>query len=413
MFRNKIVWLGMIAVLPLSQYAVAGEDDKWADFISQGPETSSPQAGSAAASEQGGLLLINDKPSAQELLDRANYWYSRGRRDLAARIRKPAASTSVDSRSQSDAPAAAMVVAISRDDAAPELPDNARSGVKPLEPVDRAKYWEARGRRDLADQAGQDAKLADAATTAVKPQAIVISAAQARVTPTESGESNPPVRVMPSTQKISDSAQYWEARGRRDLAVQIRQKLQLPDPVAISGGSGRVVPESMQSPPLRSEKDVYNQDAARTALEDSLIKNPNSLKARLDLAQIYRSVGETDKARAQIEKIQLASPDLPEVLYASAQLFAEQRLWRETLHALEKISPASRTFDMARLQKRAWAHVQLDRADALVRQGHNDEAEILLRQVAAELAVNDNQMSDPEPPPLWKSAASKNHKARR
>lgn len=412
MFRNKIVWLGMLAVLPLSQYAAAVEDDKWADFISQGPQTSSPQAGSAAALEPGGSLLINDKPSAQELLDRAKYWDSRGRRDLASRVRKPAASTG--SLSQSVAPLAA----ISRDDAAPELPDNARSGVKPLEPVDRAKYWEARGRSDLAAKAGHEAQRADAATkvaatTAIKPSAIVISAAQASVTPTESGELTPPARVMPSTQKISDSAQYWEARGRRDLAVQLRQKLQVPDPVAISGGSGRVVPESMQSPPLRSEKDTYNQDAARTALEDSLIKNPNSLKARLDLAQIYRSVGETDKARAQLEKIQLASPDLPEVLYASAQLFAEQRLWRETLHALEKISPASRTFDMARLQKRAWAHVQLDRADALVRQGHNDEAEILLRQVAAELAVNDNQMSEPEPPPLWKSAVSKNHKARR
>ncbi|MDP1941213.1 MAG: hypothetical protein Q8K54_11295, partial [Gallionella sp.] len=98
---------------------------------------------------------------------------------------------------------------------------------------------------------------------------------------------------------------------------------------------------------------------------------------------------------------------------ASAQLYATQRLWWETLHTLDKISPVSRTTEMGKLQKMAWAHVQIDRADALVRQGNNAEAELLLRQVAAELAVNYNQTRQPEPPPLWKSAAPKAKKSKR
>jgi hypothetical protein len=82
------------------------------------------------------------------------------------------------------------------------------------------------------------------------------------------------------------------------------------------------------------------------------------------------------------------------------------------LYALEKISPVSRSDEMGKLQKTAWAHVQIDRADALVRQGNNREAEVLLRQVAVELAVNDTLRAQPETPALWTSVTKQKAKRR-
>jgi tetratricopeptide (TPR) repeat protein len=213
--------------------------------------------------------------------------------------------------------------------------------------------------------------------------------------------------ATPSRQELNERAQYWEARGRSDLAVQIRQKLQVLEAAPISDGSAR--------PGRETGNGVGSgtNNAARSALEDSLLRNPDSLKSRLDLGQIYRSTGEISKARAQIDSVLSVNPDLPEAIFASAQVYADQRLWWETLHALEKISPASRTNEMARLQKMAWAHVQIDRADALVRQGNNADAEVLLRRVAVELAVNYNQEMQPEPPALWKNELRGQHKAKR
>jgi uncharacterized protein HemY len=162
----------------------------------------------------------------------------------------------------------------------------------------------------------------------------------------------------------------------------------------------------------QARKTAGASDATRSALEDSLLRNPDSLKSRLDLGQIYRSTGEISRARAQIDSVLSVNPDLPEAIFASAQVYSDQHLWWETLHTLEKISPASRTGEMARLQKTAWAHVQIDRADALVRQGNNADAEVLLRRVAVELAVNYNQEIQPEPPELWKNEPRGRRKAK-
>jgi len=326
---------------------------------------------------RGGSLLINRKPSQQELIDRAAYWDSRGRSDLANNIRKQLTLTEPK---QFDSP------------------DNAASSGR-----SSANFTNA-------------VKPA-AAVTPVRSETIVSSPAAVvdRVTdqPAAGGDapSGAPDRTQavatPSRQELNERAQYWEARGRSDLAVQIRQKLQVLEAAPVSDGSVR--------PGRETGNGVGSgtNNAARSALEDSLLRNPGSLKSRLDLGQIYRSTGEISKARAQIDSVLSVNPDLPEAIFASAQVYSDQRLWWETLHALEKISPASRTNEMARLQKMAWAHVQIDRADALVRQGNNADAEVLLKRVAVELAVNYNQEMQPEPPALWKNELRGQHKAKR
>lgn len=343
--------------LAVQQDAKAGQDDIWADFIQTDLNTTAPQDELSASSAQGGSLLTSDNPSKQELEDRVKYWDTRGRSDLAAKARHQ-----LELAEPKDAPG---------DD-------------KPL----------TAGRRLASDD------------SPALPGTL------------ENGQAS----TEPSRQELEERAKYWEARGRSDLADPIRQKLQptepdiasKPDPA--SNTAARISRDALHaSPPpvLPVAKVLDNQDITKSALEDSLLKNPKSLRARLDLAQLYRNAGELALARAQIESVLAYSPDLPEALYASAQLYAEQHLWPETLHTLEKISPISRTANMAMLQKTTWSHVQIDRADALVRQGNSAEAEILLRQVAAELAANYNQTVSAEPPPLWKSAAAKKRGGKR
>jgi tetratricopeptide (TPR) repeat protein len=321
---------------------------------------------------RGGSLLINRKPSQQELIDRAAYWDSRGRSDLANNIRKQLTLTEPKQF---------------------ESPDNAASSGR-----NSANFTSA-------------VKPA-AAVTPVRPEAIVSlpAAVVDRVITAQPGAggdapSGAPDRTQavatPSRQELNERAQYWEARGRSDLAEQIRQKLQVLEAAPVPDGVVR-----------QARKTAGASDATRSALEDSLLRNPDSLKSRLDLGQIYRSTGEISRARAQIDSVLSVNPDLPEAIFASAQVYSDQHLWWETLHTLEKISPASRTGEMARLQKTAWAHVQIDRADALVRQGNNADAEVLLRRVAVELAVNYNQEIQPEPPELWKNEPRGRRKAK-
>lgn len=355
---------------------------------------------SPVQAEEGGALQINETPSDIELQARAKYWDSHGRADLAekerSRIRRVAA-VSVESV-VAVKPASPVVVSLppvaeSKPVAVTPLnqsqlgaqaqPDTVKSG-------DKAQYWESRGRRDLAQKARGETQVIPAGLQAPIQARIVTFAA-----------SSPEAASMPvaklSHQEQGDSAQYWESRGRSDLAAQIRQKLGARP---LSGGR-----EAVNSPVADNQ--------ARSALEDSLLKNPNSLKSRLDLAQLYQGAGEFSRARVQIDSVLLSTPDSPAALLTSAQLYAEQRLWMETMHTLERISPVSRTPEMARLQKTSWAHLQLDRADALIRQGKHADAELLLRQVAVELAINVSPAQMAEPPPLWKSSSTSTRKRRR
>jgi tetratricopeptide (TPR) repeat protein len=356
------------------------------------------------------------QPSRQELHDRVQYWEERGRSDLAAKVPdQPAlvvteqgnAVPGKNSAAGKRIALAEKVIARSASASQAQLsesePGMALAGAAPSkqELEEQAAYWEARGRSDLASKARPTVAGAgrDAAIASVDRNILAVDSRTQRISGVpEHG------RTALSREELDEQAQYWEARGRGDLADQLRNKLYTLEPVRPASLSKRAAPLQAAA---RDDVD------ARSALENSLLKNPGSMAARLDLAKIYQSAGEMAKARLQIDSVLAVYPDLPDALYASAQLYAAQRLWWETLHTLDKISPVSRTAEMGKLQKMAWAHVQIDRADALVRQGNNAEAELLLRQVAAELAVNYNQTRQPEPPPLWKSTAPKSKKARR
>jgi tetratricopeptide (TPR) repeat protein len=277
---------------------------------------------------------------------------------------------------------------------------------------ERAKYWEARGRTDLSTRGQNQVKLAEAKPVVSVRSVVPVAAPVERVrtVPRTIAAEAEPVGLdaaKATSQELDDGAQYWEARGRVDLASQLRQKLQAMEP-----RHAVVARNTPQTALPDLEKTKNNQSVAKSVLEEALLKNPGSSQARLDLAQIYQGAGEFNKARGLIDGVLAGNPDLPVALYASAQLYAEQRLWRETLYALEKISPVSRSDEMGKLQKTAWAHVQIDRAEALVHQGNNREAEVLLRQVAVELAVNDTRRAQPETPALWTSVTKQKAKRR-
>ncbi len=372
---------------------------------------------SDAIPEKGGLLTLSDAPTDKELQDRAAYWDHRGRSDLAAKVRSqikpviesPVVRSAPVASPVSAAPAVSVIQNVSAASAVSAIPKD-QTVEKPASPEERAQYWGARGRSDLAAQVLGQTATADSRISQAQVSQPVISNRQIsdRTLPrpmantvvlSSAGHTNnglpAPTGAKLSRQELDESAQYWEERGRSDLAAQLRQKLDAAPPVSVSG--------KRNSLSRVDERIPDNQIATRIALEDSLLKHPNSLKTRLDLVQIYRSAGELTNARLQIESLLAASPDLPDALFASAQLYADQRLWLDAMRTLERISPASRTADMGKLQKTSWAHLQLDRADILVRQGKSAEAELLLRQVAIELAVNYNQSVPAEPPPLWKS----------
>ena len=303
-------------------------------------------------------------------INKAQYWEAHGRSDLAINKDIP------DSRYQVSSDSAQKVTAPLEASTKPDAEETAR-------------YWDAHGRSDLAGQIRKQA-------APKQDDALRLSSAL----PVYKAIPEVPAEAQLGAQKVEgdEKAKYWEAHGRTDLSVRLRAQLGKSEP------SVSVV--------RRSPEDNGNGQARQSALENNLLKNPGSLQTRLDLAQIYRAADEIAKARVQIDSVLTDHPDLPEAIFASAQLYAQQRLWPETLYALEKVSPVSRTNDMGELQKTAWAHVQIDRADELVRQGKNLEAELLLRRVAVELAVNYNQTKLAEPPPLWKSVTPKRQKGK-
>lgn len=209
-----------------------------------------------------------------------------------------------------------------------EVPSDERAQlIKPSpsrqELLDRARYWEDHGRKDIAErlrlQTGEEA-------------------AAARDAPTRSS-----VETDSSMQGQDEGTSYWEAKGRSDLAEKLRQK-QRP----VQTGDLLSQPLKGERTPITRSQEAKRRKTTLMSLEDS-----------------------------QLE------PDNPGV---------------------QSDSPATRNQKLARLQKMAWAHVQIDRAEVLVRQGRNAEAELLLRQVALELSINTNQLRMAEWPLLWNPA---------
>jgi len=366
------------------------QDEKFSGFFERQMNAAPPS--SPATPAPGGQLTIEHNPAA--LTERAAYWESHGRRDLADKIRKQ-----LEQMYPKQAKTVNTGQIIMSTDSRSQAQNNALNDAKLPAPDanETAKYWAAHGRNDLADNMRTPSAIPAAAERHDINVPIEMPIATLPVVNDVQPATSAQAVAHPSAQELNERAQYWETHGRSDLAVQIRQKLQLMETDQLTGAAARTGRGTGQ------HTEGIGESAARTALEDSLLKNPNSLKTRLDLAKIYLAAGEIAKARMQIDSVLTDSPDLPEAIFASARLYAAQHRWPETLYALEKVSPVSRTEEMAQLQKTAWAHMQIDRADALVRQGKNQEAELLLRRVATELAISDNQTVPPEPPALWKN----------
>lgn len=391
MFKNKITGIYALALASAVLYPLASsgetdtlessrahelyksERDAKADqaergtLLRQEQMNGSLQEREVKQSAAGGELRVEDNASNQALLKQAEYWESRGRSDLA---------------------------------------DKARSQLKPTESKRSTVFV-----REISEPTRENIPVTRAPDEVkYRDRLAVFPSARSQAKP----EAESLTTSKPTRQALDDRAQYWESRGRNDLAEQIRQKLQLSEAAPTTGtmqGMGRT---TSQAAMFAESQRNHNQDAAQSALEDSLLRNPGSLTTRLNLAQIYTEIGELAKARIQVESVLVSNPDLPEALYVSAKLYAAQRLWWDTLRILEKVSASSRTTEMAALQKKAWAHVQIDRADALVRQGRNEEAQILLRQVAVALEINFNQTQLAEPPPLWQNTVpKKSHRKRK
>lgn len=333
MHRHRL----LLFALPVSMLLAAVDAYPQAASNQLSTSLSDGTAKSVAAGAAGGALEVGDKPTAQQLQERAQYWESHGRSDIAAQIRA------------------------------------------------RLSYQPARNTVVPAVIAPAPAPRFRSVNIAPLAESVVAA-------------SSAPSSSSSSSQELARQAQYWEAHGRDDLASQIRQKLQQlsPAPAAAPARSLAVVP-------LPVSNSLNQPDAtSHQALENSLQHAPDSLDSRLDLAQVYRGTGNSAKARALIDGVLANEPHHPAALFASAQLYADQRQWRSSLDTLEKVRPAARTPEMANLQKIAWAHVQLDRADTLVQLGRGAEARLLLRRIALELSIATDQTSLAEPPPLWK-----------
>jgi len=326
--------------------------------------------------------------------EQAKYWAARGRDDLAEQAKTQS--------EQSDTPFKGGIRTSRADvqvkNAAPgrlltgDVSSDSDTPLPKLNPDEQAKYWAARGRDDLAEQAKAGSEQSGVPVKGIEASRT-LRAKQRDEKVLVRGVERGASFAQPASQELNGDAEYWAARGRDDLADALKLRM-----AVARRDSVRVLPAAQTVTQNKS-----NQRENKSALEDALLKNPSGIKARLDLADIYRQTGELERASVLIDGVLAGNPDLAEALYARARLYAEQSLWREVLWVLEKVSPASRNGEMAKLQKTAWAHVQIDRADVLVRQGDHLEAQVLLRQVARELALNTKQRMQPESPALWKN----------
>ncbi len=411
----------------------------------------------------GKLMLGRVVPSNQKLEERAKYWEAQGRPDLADKVRrliKPSLQVTQVTHEPSIAERLSKIQLTIKNPLPPDTESqrellysgNERDVIRPrvaeIKPSSqqresRAQYWASRGRADLADKASDqfetvqvDSGSGRIEQTRVLSRPLTLKPVAPAVTQPQYAEvdNQPRLPDAESTlQQRESKARYWQSRGRDDLATKADEReegagavrgrddtpvthetyarpMQSGSPQISTRESGRLaVP--VRSTLSNSRTSVFetrvrdSRDAAQSSLEDRLLIKPDSLQARLDLALIYRNAGEMAKARDQIDSVLALRPDLPEALLSSAKLYAEQHLWREALYTLDRISPAARTAEMGMLQKMTWAHVQIERADELVRLGENAEAELLLRQVATELEVHNNPEMQIEPPGLWKNTS--------
>jgi Tfp pilus assembly protein PilF len=173
-------------------------------------------------------------------------------------------------------------------------------------------------------------------------------------------------------------------QGRADEALELSRRL-TPEQAAQLGSLRDIQVEQARAR-AKQQADAGDAAGAQRTLEDAMLAAPNSPWVRLDLANMYRRQGLVSEARGVMEGLLMSQPDMPDALFASALLASEIGDAANGIQYLERIPAASRTREMAALQRRLWAQSQAERAQALARQGQAAAARQVLGQAEASLS---------------------------
>lgn len=189
-----------------------------------------------------------------------------------------------------------------------------------------------------------------------------------------------------NTQALRGLISVYGQTGRPDEALALARRL-TPEQATQLGGLRDIQVEQARTR-ARQQADAGDAAGAQRTLEDAMLAAPDSPWVRLDLANIYRKQGMVSEARGVMEGLLMSQPDMPDALYASALLASETGDSAAGIQYLERIPAASRTRDMAGLQRRLWAQSQAARALALARQGQVDAARGVLAQAESALSTD-------------------------
>lgn len=147
--------------------------------------------------------------------------------------------------------------------------------------------------------------------------------------------------------------------------------------------------DQIQAEQLKAQADVFKTKGqtqeAKTLLQQALVLDPANPWLLYDLAQVEGSLGQVQEGDQQF-KDRLAQTDAdPTVLYAYAlyQSSTGRPLW--ALNTLERVPPGARTANMANLQRRLWAEVELGQVQSLVDAGNKTLALTRLHELQRKL----------------------------
>jgi len=256
-----------------------------------------------------------------------------------------------------------------------------------------ATYWslvgQARTAREKNDTRGAQALLERAVRIDPRESVGQIALADLRAAAGDLPQAEQGYkRVLDSkpsnAQALRGLIAVYGRQGRADEALALAR--QLPPEQAGQLGGLRDIQVEQARTKARQQADAGDAAGAQRTLEDAMLAAPDSPWVRLDLANIYRRQGLVAEARGVMEGLLMSQPDMPDALYASALLASETGDAAGGIQYLERIPAASRTRDMAALQRRLWAQSQAQRAQALARQGQVDAARQVLGQAEAALS---------------------------
>jgi len=188
------------------------------------------------------------------------------------------------------------------------------------------------------------------------------------------------------TEALRGLITVYARQGRTDEANALTQRLS-PEQARQIGSLTDVKVDAARAK-ARAQLDAGDVAGAQLTLEDAMLAAPDSPWVRLDLANIYRRQGLMGEARGVMDGLLMSQPDMPDALYASALLASDSGDPAAGLRYLDRIPAASRTHDMAQLQRRLWVSAQAQQAQALARQGQVPAARSLLAQAEAALGPN-------------------------